>query len=224
MKAFPKPLTAEEEACCLERCQNGDEEARRLLIEHNLRLVAHVARKYQGCEEDPDDLISIGTIGLIKAVSTFDSKKNSRLGTYAAKCIDNELLMLMRSRKKTAREVSLYDPIGTDREGNEISLLDILEGETVDIPEKMDLENDARNLYRLLKKTLSPRERKVLIWRYGIGGSKEMTQREIAKICGISRSYVSRIEKAALGKLRKEFEHRRDDDLCDESSGKSGES
>lgn len=223
MKAFPKPLTAEEEACCLERCQNGDEEARRLLIEHNLRLVAHVARKYQGCEEDPDDLISIGTIGLIKAVSTFDSKKNSRLGTYAAKCIDNELLMLMRSRKKTAREVSLYDPIGTDREGNEISLLDILEGETVDIPEKMDLENDARNLYRLLKKTLSPRERKVLIWRYGIGGSKEMTQREIAKICGISRSYVSRIEKAALGKLRKEFEHRRDDDLCDESSGKSGE-
>ena len=223
MKAFPKPLTAEEEACCLERCQNGDEEARRLLIEHNLRLVAHVARKYQGCEEDPDDLISIGTIGLIKAVSTFDSKKNSRLGTYAAKCIDNELLMLMRSRKKTAREVSLYDPIGTDREGNEISLLDILEGETVDIPEKMDLENDARNLYRLLKKTLSPRERKVLIWRYGIGGSKEMTQREIAKICGISRSYVSRIEKAALGKLRKDFEHRRDDDLCDESSGKSGE-
>ena len=224
MKAFPKPLTAEEEACCLERCQNGDEEARRLLIEHNLRLVAHVARKYQGCEEDPDDLISIGTIGLIKAVSTVDSKKNSRLGTYAAKCIDNELLMLMRSRKKTAREVSLYDPIGTDREGNEISLLDILEGETVDIPEKMDLENDSRNLYRLLKKTLSPRERKVLIWRYGIGGSKEMTQREIAKICGISRSYVSRIEKAALGKLRKEFEHRRDDDLCDESSGKSGES
>ena len=224
MKAFPKPLTAEEEACCLERCQNGDEEARRLLIEHNLRLVAHVARKYQGCEEDPDDLISIGTIGLIKAVSTFDSKKNSRLGTYAAKCIDNELLMLMRSRKKTAREVSLYDPIGTDREGNEISLLDILEGETVDIPEKMDLENDSRNLYRLLKKTLSPRERKVLIWRYGIGGSKEMTQREIAKICGISRSYVSRIEKAALGKLRKEFEHRRDDDLCDESSGNSGES
>lgn len=224
MKAFPKPLTAEEEACCLERCQNGDEEARRLLIEHNLRLVAHVARKYQGCEEDPDDLISIGTIGLIKAVSTFDSKKNSRLGTYAAKCIDNELLMLMRSRKKTAREVSLYDPIGTDREGNEISLLDILEGETVDIPEKMDLENDSRNLYRLLKKTLSPRERKVLIWRYGIGGSKEMTQREIARICGISRSYVSRIEKAALGKLRKEFEHRRDDDLCDESSGKSGES
>lgn len=224
MKAFPKPLTAEEEACCLERCQNGDEEARRLLIEHNLRLVAHVARKYQGCEEDPDDLLSIGTIGLIKAVSTFDSKKNSRLGTYAAKCIDNELLMLMRSRKKTAREVSLYDPIGTDREGNEISLLDILEGETVDIPEKMDLENDARNLYRLLKKTLSPRERKVLIWRYGIGGSKEMTQREIARICGISRSYVSRIEKAALGKLRKEFEHRRDDDLCDESSGKSGES
>ena len=224
MKAFPKPLTAEEEACCLERCQNGDEEARRLLIEHNLRLVAHVARKYQGCEEDPDDLISIGTIGLIKAVSTFDSKKNSRLGTYAAKCIDNELLMLMRSRKKTAREVSLYDPIGTDREGNEISLLDILEGETVDIPEKMDLENDSRNLYRLLKKTLSPRERKVLIWRYGIGGSKEMTQREIARICGLSRSYVSRIEKAALGKLRKEFEHRRDDDLCDESSGKSGES
>ena len=138
MKAFPKPLTAEEEACCLERCQNGDEEARRLLIEHNLRLVAHVARKYQGCEEDPDDLISIGTIGLIKAVSTFDSKKNSRLGTYAAKCIDNELLMLMRSRKKTAREVSLYDPIGTDREGNEISLLDILEGETVDIPEKIE--------------------------------------------------------------------------------------
>ena len=164
MKAFPKPLTAEEEACCLERCQNGDEEARRLLIEHNLRLVAHVARKYQGCEEDPDDLISIGTIGLIKAVSTFDSKNNSRLGTYVAKCIDNELLMLMRSRKKRPPErFPLYDPIGTDREGNEISLLDILEGETVDIPEKCTWKR-FRNLYRFKKRC--PQGSAVLIWRY----------------------------------------------------------
>ena len=205
MKAFPKPLTAEEEACCLERCQNGDEEARRLLIEHNLRLVAHVARKYQGCEEDPDDLISIGTIGLIKAVSTFDSKKNSRLGTYAAKCIDNELLMLMRSRKKTAREVSLYDPIGTDREGNEISLLDVIESPLVDVVEDYSIREDLKLLFQSIDKVLNAREYQVICCRFGLFGQQELTQKEIARQMGISRSYVSRIEKNALTKLRKLF-------------------
>ncbi|MDO5424696.1 MAG: RNA polymerase sporulation sigma factor SigK [Eubacteriales bacterium] len=205
MKAFPKPLTPEEEKEYLQKYRDGDQEAKKILIERNLRLVAHVARKYQGCEEDPDDLISIGTIGLIKAVTTFDSTKNSRLGTYAAKCIDNELLMLLRSRRKISREVSLYDPIGTDKEGNEISLLDIIEGEAVDVAGQMDLKTDTERLKSLLFQVLTERERQVLILRYGIGGAREMTQREIASVCGISRSYVSRIEKGALKKLRAGF-------------------
>lgn len=205
MKTFPKPLTAEEEKLYLKRYKDGDQEARRILIERNLRLVAHVAKKYQGSDEDSDDLISIGTIGLIKAVSTFDSTKKNRLATYAARCIDNELLMMLRMRKKTSKEVSLYEPIGTDREGNEINLLDIIEGESVDIPEIMDLKADTRRLYQVLGGALTQREKEVLRMRYGLFGTKEKTQREIAEQMGISRSYVSRIEKTALNKLKAVF-------------------
>ena len=206
MKTFPKPLTAEEEKLYLKRYKEGDMEARRILIERNLRLVAHVAKKYQGPDEDSDDLISIGTIGLIKAVSTFDHSKNNRLATYEARCIDNELLMMLRMRKKTSKEVSLYEPIGMDKEGNEISLLDIIEGANVDIAEIMDLEADTRRLYEILQMSLTEREREVLKLRYGLFGENETTQREIAKELGISRSYVSRIEKKTLEKLREEFE------------------
>ena len=205
MKTFTKPLTAEEERLYLKRYEEGDQEARKVLIERNLRLVAHVARKYQGSDEDSDDLISIGTIGLIKAVATFDNSKNNRLATYAARCIDNELLMMLRMRKKTSREVSLYEPIGMDKEGNEINLLDIIEGENVDVPEIMDLEADTRRLYQILHKVLSEREQEVLRLRYGLFGEEEKTQREIAQRLNISRSYVSRIEKTALKKLKEFF-------------------
>ena len=205
MKTFPKPLTAEEERLYLKRYEEGDQEARKVLIERNLRLVAHVAKKYQGSDEDSDDLISIGTIGLIKAVATFDNSKNNRLATYAARCIDNELLMMLRMRKKTSREVSLYEPIGMDKEGNEINLLDIIEGENVDVPEIMDLEADTRRLYQILHKVLSEREQEVLRLRYGLFGEEEKTQREIAQRLKISRSYVSRIEKTALKKLKEFF-------------------
>lgn len=205
MKTFPKPLTAEEERMYLKRYGEGDQEARRILIERNLRLVAHVAKKYQSSDEDSDDLISIGTIGLIKAVTTFDHSKNNRLATYAARCIDNELLMMLRMRKKTSKEVSLYEPIGMDKEGNEINLLDIIEGENVDIPEIMDLEADTRRLYEILQKALTDREQEVLRLRYGLFGVEEKTQREIAEKLGISRSYVSRIEKTALKKLKEFF-------------------
>lgn len=205
MKTFPKPLTAEEERLYLKRYEEGDQEARKVLIERNLRLVAHVAKKYQGSDEDSDDLISIGTIGLIKAVATFDNSKNNRLATYAARCIDNELLMMLRMRKKTSREVSLYEPIGMDKEGNEINLLDIIEGDNVDVPEIMDLEADTRRLYQILHKVLSEREQEVLRLRYGLFGEEEKTQREIAQRLNISRSYVSRIEKTALKKLKEFF-------------------
>jgi RNA polymerase sporulation-specific sigma factor len=205
LKTFPKPLTAEEERLYLKRYEEGDQEARKVLIERNLRLVAHVAKKYQGSDEDSDDLISIGTIGLIKAVATFDNSKNNRLATYAARCIDNELLMMLRMRKKTSREVSLYEPIGMDKEGNEINLLDIIEGENVDVPEIMDLEADTRRLYQILHKVLSEREQEVLRLRYGLFGEEEKTQREIAQRLNISRSYVSRIEKTALKKLKEFF-------------------
>ena len=205
MKTFPKPLTVEEERTYLRKYQEGDMEAKRILIERNLRLVAHVVKKYQGTEEEKDDLISIGTIGLIKAVSTFDSQKNNRLATYAARCIENELLMMFRMKKKTTKEVSLYDPIGTDKEGNEISLFDIIEGENIDLVEKMELEENVKKLYHLLEEVLNEREKKVIRLRYGVCGAEEMTQREIARQLGISRSYVSRIEKNALEKLKKRF-------------------
>ena len=205
MKTFLKPLSAPEETCYLQKYQEGDQEARNILIERNLRLVAHIVKKYQGVEEDLDDLISIGTIGLIKAIHTFNGEKSNRLSTYAARCIDNELLMLLRSKKKTNKEVSLYEPIGTDKEGNEINLLDVIENEPVDVVDHYSLKEDIKKLYSLLDQILSERELEVLKLRYGLYGEKELTQREIAKRLNISRSYVSRIEKNAVLKLRNCF-------------------
>ena len=205
MKTFQKPLTAAEERLCLRRCQEGDPEAKRILIERNLRLVAHVAKKYQGNGEELEDLISIGTIGLIKAISTFNSERSARLSTYAARCIDNELLMMLRARKKRSREVSLYDPIGTDREGNEISLLDVIESPPIDVVEDCFKHDNLSHLLKHIKNTLSPKEYHVICCRYGLGGQEPLTQREIARDLSISRSYVSRIEKNALRKLRALF-------------------
>lgn len=210
MKTFLKPLSKEEESACLEALQgsNGVKalEAKQILIERNLRLVAHIAKKYQNVDEDMEDLISIGTIGLIKAVESFDSSKNSRLATYAARCIDNELLMMLRSKKKTSREVSLYEPIGTDREGNEISLLDVTAQEQPDIVEQMELERSLSRLAGMIDSLLSEREKEIICLRYGLYGGDEVTQREIGRKLHISRSYVSRIEKRALLKLREGFE------------------
>ena len=205
MKTFPKPLSADEEQRYLLRFQRGDPKAKNILIEHNLRLVAYVAKKYQSCDEDPDDLISIGTIGLIKAISTFDLSRASKLSTYAARCIDNELLMMLRARKKRSREVSLYDPIGTDREGNEISLLDVIESPPIDVVEDCFKHDNLSHLLKHIKNTLSPKEYHVICCRYGLGGQEPLTQREIARDLSISRSYVSRIEKNALRKLRALF-------------------
>ena len=205
MKTFLKPLTPEEERHYLQEYKQGSLEAKDILIQRNLRLVAHIVKKYQGAGEDSDDLISIGTIGLIKAIQTFDFQKASRLSTYAARCIDNELLMLLRSKKKSSKEVSLYEPIGTDKEGNEISLLDVIETEPVDVVKNYSLKQDIDYLYQLLPKILSSREQEIIILRYGLYGKEELTQREIAKRLKISRSYVSRIEKNALLKLREYF-------------------
>ena len=208
MKTFQKPLTAAEERLCLRRCQEGDPEAKRILIERNLRLVAHVAKKYQGNGEELEDLISIGTIGLIKAISTFNSERSARLSTYAARCIDNELLMMLRARKKCSREVSLYEPIGTDKEGNEINLLDVIESTPVDIVEDCYMRENTSYLLRSLKDTLTEKEYQVICCRYGLFGEEEQTQREIAHRLSISRSYVSRIEKNAIEKLRVLFENK----------------
>lgn len=205
MKSFPKPLTAEEEAWFLQKYKEGDMEAKRILIERNLRLVAHVAKKYQKQGEDAEDLIAVGTIGLIKAVSTFNHAKTNKLATYAARCVENELLMLFRGRKKTAREVSLHEPIGMDKEGNEISLIDVIEGENVDVIEQIELDRNTKKLYGLLTEILTEREQEILKLRYGLYGKNEMTQREIAEQLGISRSYVSRIEKNAVQKLKECF-------------------
>ncbi|MCM1261667.1 MAG: RNA polymerase sporulation sigma factor SigK [Butyrivibrio sp.] len=208
MKTFKQPLTAKEEAAYLRQLKEGDGRLKQLaketLIEHNLRLVAHIAKKYQNVDEDMEDLISTGTIGLIKAIDSFDAGKG-KLSTYASRCIDNELLMLLRAKKKTSREVSLYEPIGTDREGNEINLLDIIEQEQPDIIEQMEVEEHLKCLSGLLDKKLNKREKEILTMRYGLKGSHEITQREIGKYLGISRSYVSRIEKKALEKLREGF-------------------
>ncbi|HJD37108.1 MULTISPECIES: RNA polymerase sporulation sigma factor SigK [unclassified Blautia] len=205
MKTFLKPLTPEEERYYLQEYKQGSLEAKDILIQRNLRLVAHIVKKYQGAAEELDDLISIGTIGLIKAIQTFDFQKASRLSTYAARCIDNELLMLLRSKKKSSKEVSLYEPIGTDKEGNEISLLDVIETEPVDVVKNYSLKQDIDYLYQLIPKILSQREQEIITLRYGLYGKEEMTQREIAKRLNISRSYVSRIEKNALLKLREHF-------------------
>lgn len=205
LKSFPKPLTAAEERRYLQKYTEGDLEAKHILIERNLRLVAHVVKKYQHLDEDPEDLLSIGTIGLIKAVVTFNPTKGNRLATYAARCIENEILMMLRSKKKTSREVSLYEPIGTDKEGNEIQLFDIIETQEDDAQTKIALKDDIAILYEKVASELSPRERLVLKMRYGLYNGEEYTQREIAEQIGISRSYVSRIEKSAIEKLRAFF-------------------
>lgn len=205
MKSFPSPLTAAEEQHYLQKYTEGDLEAKHILIEHNLRLVAHIVKKYLSMDEDVEDLLSIGTIGLIKSVVTFNPDKCVRLGTYAARCIENEILMHLRAKKKTARDISLYEPIGTDREGNEIQIFDIIETDMDDAHQKVTLKDDIRLLYAKLESTLSPRERVVLKMRYGLYNEEEYTQREIAERLGISRSYVSRIEKSAIEKLRPYF-------------------
>ena len=198
--SFPKPLTAREEREYLQRAAQGDLEARNVLIERNLRLVAHIMKKYYTQTSDQEDLISIGCIGLIKAVNSFDSGKG-RLATYACRCIDNELLMMLRSRKKLSREVSLYEPIGQDKEGNAIHLLDVIEEKQKDIVEDMELGRNIRRLFSALDHCLSDREYRILVMRYGLRGQKEHTQQEVGDILGISRSYVSRMEKRALHKL-----------------------
>lgn len=208
MQSFPKPLSAKEEKECIARCRAGDREARNCLIEKNLRLVAYIAKKYNMGDKDMDDLISIGTIGLIKGIDTFDDTKNIRLATYAARCIDNELLMMLRSEKKTAKDVYLYDSIGSDKEGNEISLIDVIEYTDEDVVERVTLEEHISRLEEFVERALNTREQEIIRMRYGLGGKKEKTQREIAQIYGISRSYVSRIEKKALEKLRKCYETR----------------
>lgn len=205
LETFPEPLTASEERYYLQKYTEGDLEAKHILIERNLRLVAHIVKKYQHLDEDPEDLLSIGTIGLIKAVSTFNLEKGNRLATYAARCIENEILMMLRGKKKTSKEVSLYEPIGTDREGNEIQLFDVIESDEEDAPSKVALKDDIKMLYEKVSSELSPRERLVLKMRYGLYEGEEYTQREIARQLGISRSYVSRIEKSAIEKLRTFF-------------------
>ena len=208
MQTFLKPLKSAEERKYLNELAEGSAKAREMLILHNMRLVAHVVKKYAPTESEAEDLISIGTIGLIKAVDTFDVKRASRLGTYAAKCIDNEILMHLRAEKKRSREVSLFEPIGTDKEGNVISLVDVIEAEDEDILEKVEVRRQVEEIYRNLETLLPERERQIISLRYGLFGQKEMTQREIAERLGISRSYVSRIEKSGLSKLRAAMEHK----------------
>ncbi|MCA0986135.1 RNA polymerase sporulation sigma factor SigK [Guptibacillus algicola] len=202
--AFPQPLSKKDERKYLELMAQGDEEARNRLIEHNLRLVAHIVKKFENTGEDPEDLISIGTIGLIKAIESYSTDKGTKLATYAARCIENEILMHLRALKKTKKDVSLHDPIGQDKEGNEISLIDVLKAETEDIVDLIQLNMEKQKIYDYIH-ILDEREKEVIVGRFGLNLEKELTQREIAKKLGISRSYVSRIEKRALMKLFHEF-------------------
>ncbi len=203
--SFPKPLSAEEEKAAVLAMGHGDESARSRLIEHNLRLVAHITRKFETSGIDREDLISIGTIGLIKAINTFNAEKNIKLTTYAARCIENEVLMYLRSTKNSRTEVSLNDPVGADKDGNQITLLETLGTDGGEILDEVESRDDERWL-KLSLTTLSPKERYIIIKRYGLDGQDEMTQREVARQLGISRSYVSRIEKKALQRLGKAFE------------------
>ena len=209
METFQKPLTQEEEAEYIRLLRDGSpeeaEHAQRILVERNLRLVVHIVKKYQNTDDDMEDFISIGCIGLIKAIKTFDEKKG-RLATYACRCIENELLMFLRGKKKSAREVSIFEPIGQDKEGNEIHLVDVIEQNQPDIVESMALNGNIRRLLALMDTDLTDRERRIIIMRYGLYGNREVTQNEIGEALGISRSYVSRIEKKALSKLREKFE------------------
>ena len=213
LKTFDQPLSMEEESKYVEIMRSEDKEAafeaRQILIERNLRLVAHVAKKYASSGEDMEDLISIGTIGLIKSINTFKMDKGNRLAAYAAKCIDNELLMMLRAKKKKQREVSLYEPIGTDKEGNEIRLLDVCEMEHFDVVDSIDINDKMSCILNVLDEVLTGREREIIRFRYGIPYGDEMTQKEIGKKLNISRSYVSIIEKKALTKLKKVLEEKK---------------
>ncbi len=202
--AFPQPLSAADEKKYLKRMAAGDDHARNMLIEHNLRLVAHIVKKFENTGEDPEDLISIGTIGLIKAIESYSEGKGTKLATYAARCIENEILMHLRALKKTKKDVSLHDPIGQDKEGNEISLIDILKSETDDVIETIQLSMELEKVRKYIC-VLDEREKEVIVGRFGLELKEEKTQREIAKELGISRSYVSRIEKRALMKMFHEF-------------------
>ncbi|WP_082233757.1 RNA polymerase sporulation sigma factor SigK [Halobacillus massiliensis] len=203
-QAFPNPLSKEEEAKQLELMNQGDKEARDKLIEHNLRLVAHIVKKFENTKEDFEDLISIGTIGLIKGIESYSTGKGTKLATYAARCIENEILMHLRSTKKMSKDISLQDPIGHDKEGNELNLLDILQADGVDIVEEIQLHMEIEQIKQYIG-VLDEREKEVIVYRYGLNDEEERTQREIAKELGISRSYVSRIEKRALMKIFHEF-------------------
>ncbi|MGK0698955.1 RNA polymerase sporulation sigma factor SigK [Priestia aryabhattai] len=202
--AFPQPLSAAEEKRYLTLMAQGDQEARNLLIEHNLRLVAHIVKKFENTGEDAEDLISIGTIGLIKAIESYSQGKGTKLATYAARCIENEILMHLRALKKTKKDVSLHDPIGQDKEGNEISLIDILKSESDDVIDMIQLNMELEKIKEYID-ILDEREKEVIVGRFGLDLQKEKTQREIAKELNISRSYVSRIEKRALMKMFHEF-------------------
>ena len=202
---FPEPLTPEEEIIALEQLKNGDEEARNLLIERNLRLVVHVCKKYSNTNIDQDDLLSIGTIGLIKGVNSFNVEKGSKLSTYVSRCIDNEILMYLRSTKKLNAEVYLNEPIGKDKDDNVITLEEVLENDSRSIEEEVDTKLKIRKMYNKIKEVLKTRERTIIELRFGLTGEKPRTQKEIAKMMGISRSYVSRIETKAISKLAEEF-------------------
>lgn len=201
---FPKPLSAAEESECFARMRAGDKKARAKLIEHNLRLVAHVVKKYYTTAADSEELISVGTVGLIKAVSTFNSSKNTRFATYAARCIENEVLMFFRSVKKTSRDVYLDDPVDVDKDGNSMCLMDII-AEDDCIVDIIDTKMKTSHLWEYIEKCLDGREKEIIALRYGLGGVRSLTQREVADKMKISRSYVSRIEKKALEKLRREY-------------------
>ena len=201
MKVFEKPLSEQEEKEMLIRSRNGDIEARNILVEKNMRLVAHMIKKYACAEKDTQDLISVGTIGLIKAVNTFNPDKKIRLATYAAKCIDNEILMMLRNDKKKMQELSLYEPIGTDKEGNDITFIDVVGDETRDDVGEMLTAEQLKCIYDNMDNILTEWEKTIIIGRFGLFGSKEMTQNELAAKLNISRSYVSRIERHALNKL-----------------------
>lgn len=203
--SFPRPLKPEEERKYLELAQAGDNEARNALVEHNLRLVAHIVKKYYTQSADQDDLISIGTIGLIKAVSTFRSDKNIKLATYASRCIENEILMYFRSRRKLQGEVSLSDTLDNDQEGGNLSLMDVIRVDDTML-EDLDVKESCKKVRSAVARCLTPRESRIITLRYGLNGGRPLTQREIAAQCAISRSYVSRIEKKALEKLRKDLD------------------
>ena len=202
---FPEPLSSEEERLYLDKYKNGDEEARNILIERNLRLVAHVCKKYSSTNVEQDDLISIGTIGLIKGIHSFKDDKGVKLATYVSRCIDNEILMYLRSSKKIQAEVYLEEPIGKDKDDNTVSLIDILENDERNIEDEIDLKFKIKKLYEKMKEVLKFREKTILELRFGLGGNKPKTQIEIAEMMNISRSYVSRIETKAINKLSKEI-------------------